>query len=1075
MNSIEYCLQEVRNHLREMQDGVIAICGEPKIINEVIKKCPNLDIKYIADDVLRGTYIDDYCVIGYDDIFKLEIKYVLIADYIEKVDQIYRKIYRECKYNGISIFNLMGKNLQDCYKLALKSEIDYPKLNKESLFEEIDKNDVISFDLGNTLFTVKHLYYSDFYRAVGKQINNEGIDIFDFMQRVENIKKRDRFSNLRVILEVMIKEENFPQDYLERIWKIILDEVKVEFVPRKSVLEALKYAKRKGKKVCIIEDMLEYRLPGIVWKLLLESYGIQVDEILSSSDYWSYKDGLYCEMLEKYGENRSYLHVGDDIDDDLIKAMNYGFNSFLIKSPLELMKRVDDFVLELIENNIVRDLIEKYIIEVYSESYLVSEIREKKKSNCVVEKRNNIKAQIDFWKNCNSILECEPIQYEPVLFQTNADEFGKEDFEILKFKENENPKVSIIIPVYNQFDYTYNCLKSILIHSGEIEYEVIVADDSSTDRVKELEQFVTGITVVHNTENLKFLKNCNNASKLARGEYILFLNNDTQVQPNWLEPLTSLMDRDAEIGMVGSKLIYPNGQLQEAGGILWKDGSAWNYGHFMNPESAEYSYVKEVDYISGAAIMIRKNLWNVIGGFDEQFMPAYYEDTDLAFEVRRQGYKVCLQPQSIVVHFEGVSNGTDIQSGIKIFQLKNREKFYFKWKDILNKEHFENGENVFLAKDRGQTKKRILVVDHYVPNYDRDAGGRCTFMYLKLFKQLGLQVTFIGDNFAKPEPYTTELTQMGVEVLYGDFYYLHWKEWLQLNAKYFDFVYLQRPHISKKYIDIIKRYSSAKIFYFAHDLHFLRTYRDYLISGDENSLKESEEWKPIEMDLFAKADVGHVVGCYEQELIQKEFPDKPIRNIPLYIYDNILKDIPKDFSKRKGILFVGGFNHKPNIDAVLWFGKEIFPKLLEKYPDLVWYIVGSNAPEEVRKLENTNIILKGYICDSELESLYKKCRIAVVPLRYGAGVKGKIVEAAFYQIPVVTTTIGGEGLDSSVGAFVMEDDAMKMKDLICAMYEDYERLQQMSDCGKSMIQKYFTIEAASNILKKDLTLDLVKL
>lgn len=361
------------------------------------------------------------------------------------------------------------------------------------------------------------------------------------------------------------------------------------------------------------------------------------------------------------------------------------------------------------------------------------------------------------------------LDLEEIRNARNSDEQTTEEYDRLVFPWSINPKVSIIIPVYNEFHYTYCCLKSILKNSGDVSYEIIIANDCSTDLTKDIKKIVENINVVTTKENVRFLLNCNNAAKHAKGKYILFLNNDTQVQDNWLRPLIELIESDDKIGMVGSKLIYPDGMLQEAGGILWKDGSAWNYGNRKNPSDPEYNYVKEADYISGAAIMIRKKLWNKIGGFDQDFAPAYYEDTDLAFEVRKHGYKVMYQPLSMVVHFEGVSNGTDIENGQKQYQQVNCQKFYDKWKNVLESEHEPNGINVFLAKDRSIHKKHILVVDHYVPHHDQDAGGKCTYMYLKLFVKMGFQVTFIGDNFYKHEPYTTELNQMGIEVLYGNY------------------------------------------------------------------------------------------------------------------------------------------------------------------------------------------------------------------------------------------------------------------------------------------------------------------
>lgn len=641
------------------------------------------------------------------------------------------------------------------------------------------------------------------------------------------------------------------------------------------------------------------------------------------------------------------------------------------------------------------------------------------------------------------------------------------DFEKLVFPIVEKPKVTIIIPVYNQIQYTYICLKSILENSKEVTYEVIIADDCSTDITVNIDKFVENISVITTKENLRFLLNCNNASKYAKGEYILFLNNDTQVQVNWLKPLVSLIEKDSSIGMVGSKLVYPDSRLQEAGGIIWNDASGWNYGRLSDPLDSEFSYVKECDYISGAAMMIKHSLWKEIGGFDERFVPAYYEDTDLAFEVRKHGHKVMLQPLSIVVHFEGISNGTDVTSGQKSYQVNNCQAFKEKWKEELSKQ-FKNGENVFVARDRSQGKKHILVVDHYVPHYDKDAGGKCTYMYIKLFIALGMKVTFIGDNFYPHQPYTSELQQMGVEVLYGNYYYNNWKKWLENNGKVFDYAYLNRPHISEKYIDLVRKYTNAKIIYFGHDLHYLRELREYEITGDKATLKSSNEWKEKEFDLFSKADVIYVVGSYEQEILKKEFKDKPIQNIPVYIYDNIRNDVNKNFMERENIIFVGGFGHSPNTDAVLWFGEKIFPSVLEKYSNIIWYIVGSKPPEKVKKLACPNIVVTGFISDEELSNLYEKSRLAIVPLRVGAGVKGKVVEAIYNQIPLITTPIGAEGLSLQENAFIVANTDKEFIDEAIDLYENFNKLKEISDNAITFIENHFTSEIAKKVVLLDI-------
>ena len=399
-------------------------------------------------------------------------------------------------------------------------------------------------------------------------------------------------------------------------------------------------------------------------------------------------------------------------------------------------------------------------------------------------------------------------------------------------------------------------------------------------------------------------------------KYILFLNNDTKVHKEWLIYLIKLIESDEKIGMVGSKLIYPNGKLQEAGGIVWKNGECSNYGRGNKLDMPEYNYVKEVDYISGASILIRKSIWEKIGGFDKRYFPAYYEDTDFAFELRRFGYKVMFQPKSVVVHYEGISNGNSLSSGIKKYQVINKKIFVKKWKNELK--HQKKIGNTFLSRDRGYN--RIFVVDEFVPKM-KSAGSKCTFMYLNLFKKIGLQVTFLPNNFEKKEPYTTILQQKGIEVLYGKWYKKNIKNWLKTNLKYFKYVYLQRPTTAKKYIDFIRQHFSRKIFYFAHDLHYIRLYRQYKITHDEEKLKQSIITKKIEMEIFSKVDIIYVVGNYEFQILKKKFHKKIIRNIPIYIYDKLLSNIEKDFSKRKDLIFVGGFAHPPNEDAVLWFSK----------------------------------------------------------------------------------------------------------------------------------------------------------
>ena len=375
--------------------------------------------------------------------------------------------------------------------------------------------------------------------------------------------------------------------------------------------------------------------------------------------------------------------------------------------------------------------------------------------------------------------------------------------------------------------------------------------------------------------------------------------------------------------------------------------------------------------------------------------------------------------------------------------------------------------NYFISRDRGFNKSRVFVIDGFVPKFDKDAGGRCSFMYLNIFKEIGLEVTFLASNLIKEEPYTSILQQKGIEVLYGkSFKKKKMKKWIKNNLKHFKYIYLQRPDVTINYIDIIKKYFSGKIIYFAHDLHYIRLFRQYNITHNKKKYIQSKKMKKIEMEIFSKVDVIYVVGNYEYNILKEKYINKTIRNIPLHIYENQYKNIDKNFSKRNGLIFVGMIR-APNIDAIRWFKKEIYPKIISKFPEIVWYIVVSNNPKYIKKMESKNIKIIGHLSDEELHSLYQKCRLAIAPLRFGAGVKGKVIEAAYNQIPMVTTSIGAEGINKSTGAFIIADSSEKMIETICNLYLDYPKLKQMSDSGRMLIEKFYSKKIAKEIILKD--------
>lgn len=616
----------------------------------------------------------------------------------------------------------------------------------------------------------------------------------------------------------------------------------------------------------------------------------------------------------------------------------------------------------------------------------------------------------------------------------------------------ENPLVSIVIPVFNKAVYTFNCLESVREQTGDIPYEIIIVDNASTDTTAEMLQEISNITVIRNAGNNGFVLACNQGGDASRGEYIVFLNNDTKVTDGWLQALLEVFEKIPDAGMAGAKLVYPDRKLQEAGGIVWRDASAWNFGRYDDPDRPEYNYLKETDYCSGACIIIRKELFRQVGMFDLSYAPAYYEDTDLAFAVRGAGYRVIYQPAAEIIHFEGVTAGTDLSQGMKRFQEVNRDRFRGKWKEVLDCDQMPPGREVFLARDRSQKRPVLLYIDHYVPTFDQDAGSYITMEYLKVLIGLGFKIIFWPDNLNRMQRYGETLQQMGIEVVYGRYVF---RQYMRDYGKYIDIVFAARPSIAPGYIDDIRAFSQAKIFYVAHDLHFLREQRRAGISGDPRVAEQAESWRQKEIYLASRSDATLLFSPVEKDIFIREVPHARVDVLP---WIQPLNQAGRHFRERKDILFIGGFAHTPNEDAVLWFAAEIFPLVKKEIPDARFIVVGSHPPEKVQRLNSEDVVITGFLED--VSPWFNGARVFVSPLRYGAGFKGKNLLAMSYGLPLVTTSIGAEGIQAADGEdILLADDASSFADAVIRVYRDEGLWNRLSRRSLELIQIHYSPEA----------------
>ena len=619
------------------------------------------------------------------------------------------------------------------------------------------------------------------------------------------------------------------------------------------------------------------------------------------------------------------------------------------------------------------------------------------------------------------------------------------------------PDVSVIIPVHGHLAHTLACLRSIAACGDKTAFEVIVVDDASPDASAATLVQIQGLRLLGLPRNLGFVGACNAGAEAARGQFLCFLNNDTQVTPGWLDALRACFDDVPDCGIAGSRLLYPDGRLQECGALVFADGSAWNCGRFERPDQPRYLYRRECDYVSGAALMIPADLFHKVGGFDTRYAPAYYEDTDLAFAVRAVGRRVLVQPASTVIHCEGVTAGTDPEHGVKQYQVRNRKLFAAKWADALRHQLAPGAPESKATAHSQAAKPRLLVIDSTLPDATRDSGSVRLIEMLRLAGGLGWRVCLLPDDGRMDVALAARLGAAGIEVL--DPPRPH--AWLRRHGDEFAAVLLSRYPVAAVWMSLARKLAPrAKLIFDTVDLYFLREQRAAQLAGMKHAHPGMSRAR--ELDLIARSDHALLVSQYELDLVRRELP-----SARLHLLSNIhhVRAPKSNFSERRDLLFLGGLQHPPNRDALRWYVESIAPLLRRLLPGVRLHVIGSTDTDATGLWSRDDVLLHGRVAD--LGPWLESCRLSIAPLRFGAGVKGKLNTAMAHGLPVVATSVAAEAMHLQDGRDVLlADDAESFAAAIVRVYADAELWGALSAGGLVNVRNHFSAAQACAVLRE---------
>lgn len=609
----------------------------------------------------------------------------------------------------------------------------------------------------------------------------------------------------------------------------------------------------------------------------------------------------------------------------------------------------------------------------------------------------------------------------------------------LRFKRNSSPDVSILLIFYNSAELSYACLSSIaeVLNESTVSAEVLILDNGSSDATPQLLDRIEGATIIRSRENLHFLKGVNRVAKEARGKYLLFLNNDALLLPGSLEAAVSLCDADDSIGAVGGRIILPDGTLQEAGSVVWRNGACTGYGRGAVPDAPEFMFRRDVDYCSGAFLLTPRATFEALDAFDERYAPAYYEETDYCLRLWESGRRVVFDPAVVILHFEFGSSSNSEQA----LQLQQRNHAIFRQRhqDWLSKQHEVALEKILWARGARVEKNRVLYIEDRVPHENLGSGYPRSRELLCALERAGAELTLFP-MFPHEETWAgiRHTVPASVEVMRG-YSAQHLASFLKERAGYYDAIFVCRPHNMEAFLNATnganaKWTGGAMIVYDAESLFASRVLIERRMMGEAVSSDQAQKLINDEISLTKSAKAVIAVSAAEKRQFEKQGVER------IYVMGHSVEPVPtpRAFFERADFLFVGGIHEdkSPNADSLRWFVGEVWPHVLEKLgSQLKLHIVGYNRASTVLALKSSTVHLVGKVDD--LAPWYDRARIVIAPTRIAAGIPSKGHMAAAHGVPMVTTRLIADQLGWESGeALLAEDDPLAFADACVRLYTD---------------------------------------